>query len=313
MPILAYTRNNSTSNPPHIPVLLQECVEGLAIASLSPGAIVIDGTFGAGGHSREMLKRNPHCIVYCVDQDPTVFRSEQFLELQKAFGQERVRPCEGNFRNLRAVTGLSDGEADAVLLDLGMSSMQVDSTRGFSFRPEFDGELDMRMSPQTSITAKEVINSYSEAHLASIFHKLGEELAARRVAQGIVSARQRQEITTTQQLSHIAAKYIRKSRINPATKIFQALRIYINDEINALADGITEAELILKPGGRAAVISYHSLEDKMTKNFFKYASGEEVHRATNPTPSFNMVHRRVIKPTKEEIERNIRSRSAKLR
>jgi len=306
------TQRCFSASLPHQPVMVTETLNALNISSLPSEAIVVDATFGAGGHTTAILESHSDCKVYCIDQDQHVFESERFQKLQERFG-ERVIPCLGNFRKLQSITRLKSGTADAVMFDLGMSSMQVDSSRGFSFRSEFEGELDMRMSPDIEITAKDIVNNFTEAHLATIFHKLGEELAARRVAQGISAYRQKKEITTTTELSEIIAKYVRKSRINPATKVFQALRIYVNDEINALVEGIQEMEYVLKPNGRCAFLSYHSLEDKMVKNFLKYASGQETHGQTESKPTFSLLHKKVIKPTKEEIQKNIRARSAKLR
>lgn len=277
----------------HLPVMLNECLEGLNVQACH---WYIDGTFGAGGHSQALLERKAR--VLAIDQDT------QVLETARTFsGQypEQFKFAAGNFRDLdqhAAQAGLE--KVSGVLLDLGVSSMQIDNPeRGFAFRQ--DGPLDMRMNPE-SASASEVVNSLNQEDLAAIIYKYGEERYSRRIARAIIEERKKQKISTTSQLVNIIQRaYPSKTRQDhPARRTFQALRIYVNDELGALEDGLEAAKNILEDQGRLVVLSYHSLEDRIVKQTMK-------------GPSFNMLYKKPLTATDQEIESNPRARSAKLR
>lgn len=290
----------------HIPVLLHEAVNGLA---LSPGDTVIDGTLGAGGHASEIAERlqgEVTIIGFDLDQS-ALSKAEKRVKENGA----KLIPIHSNFRFMKAECekrGIK--EVSAVLLDLGLSSMELDSaTRGFSFRRDEPLIMTLDDKPaEGTLTAEELVNSYPEHELADIIYKYGEERFSRQIAKGIAMARRRERITTTTQLVEIISRsvpvFYTKGRINPATKTFQAIRIAVNDELGALVDGLVGAWEILKPGGRIAVITFHSLEDRIVKNFFK----EKKENKTGVP-----ITKKPIIPTREEIEMNPRSRSAKLR
>jgi 16S rRNA (cytosine1402-N4)-methyltransferase len=297
----------------HIPVLLDA-----ALAALAPrdNAVYVDGTFGGGGYSEALLAA-ARCRVIGIDCDPQAVRLGRDLA-ERYDG--RLEVIEGRFgemaqllapRNLNPIAG--------VALDLGISSMQLDAPeRGFSFR--YDGPLDMRMSGRGR-TAADLVALVSEAELAELIRTLGEERYARRIARAIAAARQRQPIRRTSDLADIVRAAIPGSEPgqDPATRTFQALRIAVNDELNQLDHGLAAAEQLLAPGGRLAVVSFHSLEDRRVKEFLRRrsdaapAASRHMPVRTAAAPSFRLISRRVLKPSEAEIARNPRARSARLR
>ncbi len=277
----------------HIPVMLHECLEGLKPQG---DHWYIDGTFGAGGHTQAMLENK--IKVLAIDQDDHV------LETAKHFKDtypQHFKFVQGNFRHLdqhAKDAGLE--QVSGVLLDLGISSMQIDNAeRGFAFRQE--GPLDMRMD-SSSDSASDVVNSLEQEDLAALIYKYGEERYSRRIARAIIEERKKQKITTTTHLVNIIQRaYPNKTRQDhPARRTFQALRIYVNDELGALEDGLKAAQNILSNNGRLVVLSYHSLEDRIVKQTMK-------------GPSFKMLHKKPITASESEIQVNPRARSAKLR
>jgi 16S rRNA (cytosine1402-N4)-methyltransferase len=277
----------------HLPVMVAECLTGLELAQ---GQWFIDGTFGAGGHTQAMLAQGAN--VLGIDQDNHV--AESARELTNTY-PKNFKFVQDNFRHLdnhaRSV-GLE--QVSGVLLDLGVSSMQIDNAeRGFAFRQ--DGPLDMRMGTDGE-SASDVVNETEQEELAAIIYKYGEERYSRRIARVIVEERKKQKITTTTQLVNLIQRaYPNKHRHDhPARRTFQALRIYVNDELGALEDGLRAAHNILTDQGRLVVLSYHSLEDRIVKQTMK-------------GPSFTMMYKRPLTATEQEIELNPRARSAKLR
>jgi 16S rRNA (cytosine1402-N4)-methyltransferase len=298
----------------HVPVLVPE-----VIAALAPrdGAVYVDGTFGAGGYSAALLAA-ARCRVCGIDRDPRAIAAGATLVAKHSGRLELFSGRFGDMERLLTARGVT--LVDGVTLDIGVSSPQIDEpARGFSFR--FDGPLDMRMGDDGP-TAAEIVNTTDEATLADIIDRYGEERFARRIAKAIVAARLEQPITRTLQLAEIVRKVVRRTGdgIDPATRTFQALRIYVNDEIGELRRGLAAAERLLAPGGRLAVVSFHSLEDREVKSFLKNRSGAEggVSRhmptaARTRTPSFTMLTRRAVRPADAELARNPRARSARLR
>ena len=297
----------------HAPVMLQE-----VIACLQPrdGAIYVDGTFGAGGYTRGLLEAAA-CDVWAIDRDPDALTSGEPL-VENAKGRLRLRQGRfGDMDRLLAADGVR--QVDGIALDLGVSSMQLDQPqRGFSFRA--DGPLDMRME-RDGPTAADLVNELDEEELANILFRYGEERRSRRVARAIVAARSDQPIRTTGQLADIVRRALGPSHdgIDPATRTFQALRIVVNDELGELQRGLGAAERLLAPGGRVAVVSFHSLEDRLVKDYLR-ARSDAAPRASRhlPTevrgePRFRLLHRRALRPSDEEIAANPRARSARLR
>lgn len=295
-------------NAPHIPVLLGPILTHVAPVT----GVWLDGTFGAGGYTRGLLAAGAAQVIG-VDRDPLA------LQMAASWAGEygdRLRLVAGNFSALDIHAG---GPLDGVVLDLGVSSMQIDQAdRGFSFQK--DGPLDMRMS-QSGPSAADLVNTASESHLADILFHYGEERAARRIARAIVDARVT-PITTTLALAEIIAKCLprpKPGQSHPATRSFQALRIAVNAEFSELVAGLSAAERALKPGGLLAVVTFHSLEDRIVKRFFQAAAGEEPNAnryapvKSNVTARFDLVTRKAIGPDPDELEANQRSRSAKLR
>jgi 16S rRNA (cytosine1402-N4)-methyltransferase len=303
------------TDPDHIPVLLTEVVDGLAPRD---GGLYVDGTFGAGGYTQAILKA-AQCTVWAIDRDP------EALERGHALAESypgRLHLVHGRFGDLAELLIEHGVKAvHGIALDLGISSMQVDDrSRGFSFLR--DGPLDMRME-KSGMSAADAVNSLPESELEDIIRRYGEERYARRVAHAIVRARKTRPFSRTIHLADTIRAEVRRSQdgIDPATRTFQALRIYVNDELGELERGLAGAERILAPEGRLAVVSFHSLEDRIVKTFIRDRSGRgpnpSRHRPTlndsGNTVTFKMVNNRAITPSKREVRDNPRARSARLR
>jgi 16S rRNA (cytosine1402-N4)-methyltransferase len=296
----------------HIPVLGAPALEYLNVHA---GGVYIDGTFGAGGYTRAILGA-ANCKVIGIDRDQTAIALGADL-VEQAGG--RLALVEDRFSNLDAVArDCGYAEIDGVVLDVGVSSMQLDrAERGFSFR--LDGPLDMRMSGE-GISAADIVNAAGERDLADIIYVLGEERFSRGIARAIVKARADAPIVTTRALADIVASVVRTrpTDIHPATRTFQALRIFVNDELGELAQALIAAEQGLKPGGRLVVVSFHSLEDRIVKSFLGARAetrggsrhAPEIKRAA---PSFTVLTKRPVVAGEDETARNPRARSAKLR
>jgi 16S rRNA (cytosine1402-N4)-methyltransferase len=292
-------------NDPHIPVLIRPLIAAVAPVS----GVWLDGTFGAGGYTRELLNAGADKVIG-VDRDPLAF--EMAAPWTKDFG-DRIELVEGVFSKLDEYAS----DLDGIVLDLGVSSMQLDlAERGFSFMRE--GPLDMRMS-QDGLSAADICNEYDEEEIADIIFLYGEERASRRIAKSIVAAR---PLTTTLELATIVAGCLPRSKpgqSHPATRTFQALRIAVNNEYGELALGLMAAERALKPGGQLAVVTFHSVEDRMVKRFLQ-ARGGGMSNANRYAPeaeeivaAFKVIKRKAIIADDEELSQNPRSRSAKLR
>ncbi|MBO5799670.1 MAG: 16S rRNA (cytosine(1402)-N(4))-methyltransferase RsmH [Paludibacteraceae bacterium] len=291
----------------HIPALLNPCMEGLDI---KPDGVYVDVTFGGGGHSREILKRlgdNGRLISF--DQDADAIRN--------VIDDDRFTFVRSNFKYLSNFLKYHGVEkVDGILADLGVSFHHFDdSSRGFSFR--FDGKLDMRMNTEAGLKASDVLENYSEEQLADVFFYYGELKNARKIASVIVKNREEKKIETISQLLDLLEPLMGKDRQKKdLAKVFQALRIEVNKEMDVLKRLLTQARNVLKPGGRIVVLTYHSLEDRLVKNFLKAGNFEgkvEQDFYGNRLSPFKLVNNKVIVPDAEEIERNPRSRSAKLR
>ncbi len=299
---------------PHYPVLINEVLQTLAPKK---DDIIVDATFGAGGYSRNILNTAP-CQLYAIDRDPNASLAAQ--KMSDEFG-ERFKFLTGQFGDMQTLLNdVGVEKVDGIVLDIGISSMQIDqAARGFSFMR--DGPLDMRMSAN-GVSAADIVNSFSEADLARIFYILGDEKRSYPIAGAIVRMRAETPLKTTLDLANLIENTVSKgkSKIHPATKVFQALRIFVNQELGELVKALNAAEHLLKPNGRLVVVSFHSLEDRIVKNFFKSRTGN----VSSPSrhvmmvedaikPSFSLINRKVITATKDELDLNIRSRSAKLR
>ena len=290
----------------HSPVLLNECIEGL---NIKPTGIYVDVTFGGGGHSKEIMKHLDGGKLFAFDQDADAYENN----LQ----QDGFKLIDANFRYLRNFLRMEGvKKVDGILADLGVSSHQFDvAERGFSTR--FEGDLDMRMNPKSDLSAKEIVNDYSEENLANVLYKYGELKNSRRIAKEIVNARQFEKINTTTELIVVVAKIVpEKYRNRFLARIFQAIRIEVNDEIVALEEMLLSAVDVLNPGGRLVVISYHSLDDRLVKNLMKKGNLEgnaEKDFFGNPIKDLNEINRKAIIATADEIKQNSRARSAKLR
>jgi 16S rRNA (cytosine1402-N4)-methyltransferase len=306
--------SNSAAGGParHIPVLGRQVIEHLAPRD---GGIYLDGTFGAGGHTRGILSVSGTRVI-AIDRDRNAVAGG-FALVEQAQG--RLTLVEDRFSNLEHVAqSLGHDAVDGILLDLGVSSMQLDEPeRGFSFRN--DGPLDMRMGDEGP-SAADVVNGASERDLSAIIATLGEERFARPIARAIVKARSAQPITTTRALTEAIGTVLhqRLGEIHPATRTFQALRMFVNDELGELAEALAAAERMLKPGGRLAVISFHSLEDRIVKTFLAErgrvsAGSRHLPEAVKAPPSFRILTRKPVVADDEEVSCNPRSRSAKLR
>lgn len=291
----------------HTPALLNESVDGL---NISPDGVYVDVTFGGGGHSREILKRlgkRGRLIAFDQDRDA----------VKNAPDDPRFIFVRSNFRFLRNFLRYYNVDAvDGLLADLGVSFHHFDDPgRGFSFR--FEGALDMRMNRDAGMTAADILNEYPEERLSDLLYRYGELRNARGIAKAVVLFRQDREINTTDDLLSILEPFTRRDREKKVlAQAFQALRIEVNGEMNALMEMLEQALLSLKPGGRLSVISYHSLEDRLVKNFFRTGNfeGELVKDFYgNVETPFTLINRKVIVPSEEEQLSNPRSRSAKLR
>ena len=302
------------TDPRHIPVMGREVIE-----SLEPNAngIYVDGTFGAGGYSRGLLEAGAGTVCG-IDRDPSAIAGGEPLAETFPGRLVLVPGCFGDMQRLLEDRGMA--AADGVALDLGVSSMQIDQPeRGFSFQN--DGPLDMRMG-NDGPSAADLVNHVDESTLADWFWRYGEERYSRRIARAIVAARTEEPIGRTLQLAELVAKAIprRDPNIHPATRVFQGLRIAVNDELGELERGLAASERLLKPGGRCAVVSFHSLEDRIVKSFFRARSGSNP-RGSRHMPDqieavsaqWKLVTRRPLTPTPAEISRNPRARSARLR
>jgi 16S rRNA (cytosine1402-N4)-methyltransferase len=296
----------------HVPVLGQPAVEFLKVHD---GGIYIDGTFGAGGYTRAIFAA-ADCKVIGIDRDQTAIAlSADLVDDEKG----RLTLTEDNFSNLDTIARAAGYEnVDGIVLDLGVSSMQLDTAeRGFSFR--LDGPLDMRMGG-AGPNAADIVNAASERDLADIIFILGEERHSRGIARAIIKARNSARIETTRVLADIVSSVVRSrpGDIHPATRTFQALRIFANDELSELVAGLQAAERILKSGGRLAVVSFHSLEDRIVKSFFADRSetrGGSRHapQIERLAPTFSILTKRPVVADEKEVDRNPRARSAKLR
>lgn len=305
----------------HVPVMLDEVLCDLAPRD---GATYLDGTFGGGGYARAILSA-ADCTLWAIDRDPAAIARGEVLatSFPDGHGQSRLRLIKGGFGEMAALLAARGvGALDGVTLDLGVSSYQIDQPeRGFSFR--MDGPLDMRMGDEGT-TAADVVNRYQESELADIIYTYGEERMSRRVARAIVAARAEAPITTTARLADVVRSVVRADRsgIDPATRTFQGLRIYVNDELGQIERGLEQALGLLAPGGRLVVVSFHSLEDRLVKLAMNRASGRmpgpsrhDPGAAVQRTqrPAFRLVRNKAIRPSDAECHRNPRARSARLR
>lgn len=318
----------------HLPVMREEVKEFLA---LEGGEVVVDGTLGLGGHASDVLETLRRAekkvgsgagVLIGFDQDERNLKVAKKRMIER-FGdleiKQKTRFVHDNFCHLKIrITEEGFPKVDRILLDLGLSSPHVDEAeRGFSFMQ--NGPLDMRFDQRSSLTASEVVNTYSEQDLTDIFYRYGEERLAKKISRLIVERRKEQEFCTTEELRDFLEDVYPKSRgkfgkkSHPATKIFQALRIEVNNELNVLEEVLEQAADVLKTGGRIVVISYHSLEDRIVKQFFKKLERPEV---TDPEkkiyqnfedPIFSSLTKKPVIPDQKEIDENPRSRSAKLR
>ena len=291
----------------HIPALLNETIDGLAI---KPDGVYVDVTFGGGGHSREILARlgkNGKLLAFDQDEDA----------IQNIINDTRFVFVRSNFRYLKNFLRYHQIEkVDGILADLGVSSHHFDEAeRGFSFR--FDGELDMRMNKKSSLTAAKVLNTYSEERLADVFYLYGELHSARKIARTIVKAREKQPFSQIFLFVEVLKSFFgREKEKKDMARVFQALRIEVNREMEVLKSLLEQSVEVLKPDGRLVILTYHSLEDRLVKNFIRSGNIEgkiEKDFYGNILSPIKAVNNKVIIPTDEEIERNPRARSAKLR
>ena len=293
----------------HVSVMLTEAVDALNVKA---GGIYVDGTLGRAGHTREILRRGGRVIG--IDRDDDALKAVAALSVQ---GLKAVKGNHGDVAKILKNEGLE--EVDGVLLDLGVSSPQLDEgERGFSFRA--DGPLDMRMDRAGGLTAADVVRDLDEAGLTEIFRKYGEEPNARRIAKAIVKARGVSPVETTLQLAEIVERTVgRRGAHHPATRVFQALRMHVNDEMGELEKALADGLMCLKPGGRMAVITFESLTDRVVKHFFAAHAGRMVslqqggERWEGESPRVSQVTRKAVVASDQEIAANPRSRSAKLR
>lgn len=300
----------------HTPVLLSECLTGL---NIKPDGIYVDGTLGGGGHSGEILKRLTTGRLIAFDKDEDALKSTK-IKLEKY--SEHITYIKDDFKNMfEDVRNLGISGVDGILLDLGVSSYQIDTAdRGFSYR--FDAKLDMRMDRSASLSAYDVVNTYSKEDLLRILYTYGEENFAKAIVNKILQSREEKAIETTGELEKLVESAIPKKfwgRGNVAKKTFQAIRIEVNHELDGLEEAINKMIDLLNPSGRLAIITFHSLEDRIVKNVFKERSSDCICDKTLPFCVCNhhadviLVNKKPIEASGEELERNTRSSSAKLR
>ncbi len=296
----------------HLPVMPDEIVE---MMDAGPGKFIIDGTLGGGGHSELLLKQGAD--VLGVDRDPEALAHA--TQRLFSFGN-RFSTFHANFSEIPQYEKIIAGQlADGLLLDLGVSSRQLDAAeRGFSFMRE--GPLDMRMGPNATMTAAEWVNQTPESEMARVFYSFGEEPRSRRIAAAIVEQRSKKPFETTLELASCIEQAVgRNSKIHPATRTFQAIRMAINEELESLASILESASSVLKPGGRLLIITFHSLEDRMVKRFLRHHSQPYIDDPTWPAPrpnpdyQYRLITKKAVAPTQAEISSNPRARSAKLR
>ncbi len=308
--------DNSMNTPYHKPVLLDEVMDFMLPAD---GKLIVDATLGGGGHTEAMLEAGARVIG--VDQDE---QAHEFAAERLEPYASRFTPLRGNFSDLPDILqGVGVQKVDGILIDIGVSSWQLDeASRGFSFGKE--GPLDMRMDRSRGETAADLVNHLPEQELRTIFYEYGEERAGSKLARRIVERRQEKPFKTTIDLADFIASIQPRAKgpagkIHPATRVFQALRIAVNDELGALRTFLNNASKLLNPGGRLLVITFHSLEDRMVKQFFRHASQSHVDRKEWPEPrpnpdyQYQMMTRRPVTASEDELKDNKRSRSAKLR
>lgn len=282
------------------------------------GGVYVDGTFGAGGYSSAILDA-ADCTVIAIDRDPDA--KKRAAPMMAKYGDRLIFLC-GCFGDVQALLRQTPySGVDGFVLDLGVSSFQIDEAdRGFSFR--FDGPLDMRMSGAGQ-SAADIVNEYEERELANIIYMYGDERRSRQIAKRIVERRAEKKFETTFDLADLVRDVVPKShkdKIDPATRTFQALRIAVNDELGELENALNAAENILNPDGRFVVVSFHSLEDRMVKDFLREKSGAAARGSRympesqlGATPAFNLIDKKALKPSEKELSENVRSRSARLR
>ena len=300
---------NSSQDAYHLPVLLEEALDGL---NIRPGGRYVDCTFGGGGHSRGILQRlGPKGRLYAFDQDNDARRNLPH--------DDRITFLPHNFRHLARFLRLHDATAvDGILADLGVSSHQFDEAgRGFSFR--FEGEMDMRMDRRQSLTAYEVVNTWPEQQLHKLFEQYGEVTNAKTLARTIVQMRRSVSLKTIPNFKSALGSVVKGNPNKYFAQVFQALRIEVNDELGALKEMLQQIPGLLLPGGRAAIITFHSLEDRLVKNFFKKGSFLDEEDPPDPfgqskaTSLLKVITKRPVTPGEKELKENPRSRSAKLR
>lgn len=312
------TVGTSTAGGPvrHVPVLLPETIEALKPRA---NGIYIDGTFGAGGTTQALLE-SAQCSVLAIDKDPDAIAGGRELVDKSARRLTLVQGAFGDMVGIAAANGIT--RTHGITIDLGVSSMQLDEApRGFSFQR--DGPLDMRMS-RTGLSATDVVNSFAERDLAQVISVLGEERRARAIARAIVKLREESPIERTGQLADIVTAVLGRrhdDKKHPATRTFQALRLYVNGELDDLVRGLVAAEQLLGEGGRLVAVTFHSLEDRIVKRFLASRSGKTARPSRHAPvdlqaerlPSFRLLHRRAVSPSQDEVRRNPRARSARLR
>jgi 16S rRNA (cytosine1402-N4)-methyltransferase len=313
---MTHPRFENVEQTPHIPVMCDEVVAALNPQNMD---IIVDGTLGAGGYTRAILEK-ASCKVIGIDRDDLAHKMAQEWGINYA---DRLHLVRGDFADMdRHVRNLGFDKVDGVVLDLGISSMQIDMPeRGFSFR--YNAPLDMRMDQRQDLTAADLVNTLSQDDLAFLIWTYGEERYSRRVAGAIVKARSIQKITTTFELANIVRSvlpYSHKDKSDPATRTFQALRLKVNDELGQLERALDAAENILKDGGRLVIVTFHSLEDRIVKNFLN-ARAKDAPQSSRHIPlqvksnarTFSLLTRKPQTPSPAELAANSRSRSAKLR